>query len=48
MINTSYVTSHRHDSSFMHSDILPFYTYTVVAELYFVVVTVPLVSLFMP
>jgi hypothetical protein len=29
----------------MHSDVLPFYTYTVVAELYVVVVTVSLVSL---
>jgi hypothetical protein len=42
------VRSHSHDSSFMHSDVLPFYTYTVVAELYFVVVTVSLVNLFMP
>jgi hypothetical protein len=32
----------------MYSDVLPFYTYTVVTELYFVVVTVSLVSLFMP
>jgi hypothetical protein len=40
--------SHSNDSSFMHSDVSLFYTYTVVAELYFVVVTVSLVSLFMP
>jgi hypothetical protein len=32
----------------MHSDVLTFYTYTVVPELYFVVVTVSLVSLFIP
>jgi hypothetical protein len=32
----------------MYSDILPFYYYTVVAELYFVVVTVSLVGLFLP
>jgi hypothetical protein len=44
-----YVRSHSHDNSFMHSDVSLFYTYTVVvAELYFVIVTVSLVSLFMP
>jgi hypothetical protein len=43
-----HVRSHSHGSSFMHSDVLPFYTYTVVPELYFVVVTVSLVSLFIP
>jgi hypothetical protein len=32
----SVVRSHSHDSSFMHSDFLPFYTYTVAAELYFI------------
>jgi hypothetical protein len=32
----------------MHSDVLTVYTYTVVPELYFVVVTVSLVSLFIP
>jgi hypothetical protein len=46
--NQLYVRSHSHDISFMHSDVLPFYTYTVVAELYLVVVTVSLVSLFIP
>jgi hypothetical protein len=40
--------SHSHGSTFMHSDVLTFYTYTVVPELYFVVVTVSLVSLFIP
>jgi hypothetical protein len=42
------IRSHIHDSSFMHSDVSLFYTYTVVAELYFVIVTVSLVRLFMP
>jgi hypothetical protein len=42
------VRSHSHDSSFMHSDVSPFYSYTVVAETHFVIVTFPLVSLFMP
>jgi hypothetical protein len=42
------VRSHSHGSSFMHSDVLTVYTYTVVPELYFVVVTVSLVSLFIP
>jgi hypothetical protein len=45
---TEGVRSHSHDSSFMHSDVLTFYTYTVVPELYFVVVTVSLVSIFIP
>jgi hypothetical protein len=44
----STVRSHRHNSSFMQSEVLPFYLYKVVAELYFVVVKVSLVSLFMP
>jgi hypothetical protein len=43
-----YVRSHSHDSSFMHSGVSLFYSYTVVAETHFVIVTVPLVSLFMP
>jgi hypothetical protein len=42
------VRSHSHDSSFMHSDVSLFYSYTVVAETHFAIVTVPLVSLFMP
>jgi hypothetical protein len=41
------VRSHSHDSSFMHSDVSLFYSYTVVAETHFVIVTAPLVSLFM-
>jgi hypothetical protein len=44
----SHVRSHSHDSSFMHSDVSLFYSYTVVAETHFVIVTVPLVRLFMP
>jgi hypothetical protein len=46
--NEKDVRSHSHDSSFMHSDVSFFYSYTVVAETHFVIVTVPLVSLFMP
>jgi hypothetical protein len=42
-----FVRSHSHDSSFMHSDVSLFYSYTVVAETHFVIVTAPLVSLFM-
>jgi hypothetical protein len=41
------VRSHIHDSSVMHSDVSLFYSYTVVAETRFVIVTAPLVSLFM-
>jgi hypothetical protein len=32
----------------MHSDVSFFYSYTVVAETHFIIVTAPLVSLFMP
>jgi hypothetical protein len=42
------VRSHSHDSTFMHSDVSLFYSYAVVAETHFVIVTAPLVSLFMP
>jgi hypothetical protein len=45
---TTHVRSHSHDSSFLHSNVSLFYSYTVVAETHFVIVTAPLVSLFMP
>jgi hypothetical protein len=53
LVGTNYtdrlcVRSHSHDSSFMHSDVSLFYSYKVVAETHFVIVTVPLVSLVMP
>jgi hypothetical protein len=35
------VRSHSHDTSFMHIDVSLFYSYTVVAETHFVIVTVP-------